>query len=188
MENVFAFQQTSSSNLVNRLLENLGGTLGTITDDNFPTSGEMHNVPEWMHSAKTHERGSVYTATSASGTAISFNYITQESTGIVFYDFEFKQLAAAAEEQNERRFCDIADEITWDSRSPEYLILAIRLGLAAGAYIKALNLTQIGSKLHPNNAEIQKFARILAPATVKKNNLPPQPEGQRNIQGLKEIR
>lgn len=105
--------------------------------------------------------------------------------GPIPHNFEFEALAAA---QDERRFCEIVDEINWAVHSPNDFITAIRLGLAVGAYQKAAQLARIGNGQYPDQVEIQKYVQILAPAKIKPDNSSPQPEGAKDIQWLKEHR
>lgn len=185
MEAVFIYPQTISNNRANRLLGNLGISLDAITDDNFPHFIKIDQVPGWMIPSSLFDQGSPYPITTATGSAVPFDFITQERTEIAFCDFEFEQLAVAARERDERRFCEIVDAMNWDSRSPENFIIAIQYGLATGAYQKTLNLAKLGSEQYPDHTEIQKFAHILAPAKTKPNDQPPQPEGVKDIQWLK---
>ncbi|MHC1773150.1 MAG: hypothetical protein AB9907_15745 [Flexilinea sp.] len=121
----------------------------------------------------------------ASGSTVPFDFITQERTDVVFSDFEFEQLSAAAVAQNENRFCKVADTINWKFRSPGDFVTAVQFGLTAGAYQKAFQLTQMGITLYPDHTELQKYASILAPAKVKREIQPSQPDGIKDIQWLK---
>ena len=189
METVFAYPQKTYSKPQTRLFGNPGETLGSITIDNFPPLEEIRGVPGWLvPSSSSTAHGTLHTITSASGSAVPYEFITQERTEVIFRDYEFELLVEASRMQDERRFCEIAGEINWDSRSPEYFIAAIFLSSAAGANTQAIHLAHLGARQYPDNIELQKFAHILAPARVKPNNQPPQPEGTKDIQWLKDHR
>jgi hypothetical protein len=65
--------------------------------------------------------------------------------------------------------------IDWTNRPPKDFILGTRLALAAGAHLTARALATQGAERYPDYAELQNYARILAPPKVIRSELPPDP-------------
>lgn len=77
-----------------------------------------------------------------------------------------EMLGAAAESQDEYRFVQSAKTIDWRSRTAQDVLVEIRLALKAGAYVAARELSAMGSELFPDDAQLQRFALVLAPPKV----------------------
>ncbi|MGH9762879.1 MAG: response regulator, partial [Blastocatellia bacterium] len=81
-------------------------------------------------------------------------------------DSEMEVLEAAAESQDEYRFVQAVKTLDWRSRTGRDVLVATRLALKAGAYITARELSAMGAELFPDDAELQRFALVLAPPKV----------------------
>lgn len=88
---------------------------------------------------------------------------------------EMAILEAAAELKDERAFLSAKKSINWRERPPEDFIRAVHLALAAGAHLAARHLASQGAQQYPSHAELQKYARVLAPPKLIRRNLPPDP-------------
>ena len=97
----------------------------------------------------------------------------------------FKQMQAAVEAGDEIAFIQAANAMDWHHRSPEDYIHAVRLALSAGAHLKARKISAQGAEQYPEHAELQKYARILAPPVVTRSNEPPDPTLKANVDWLK---
>lgn len=75
-------------------------------------------------------------------------------------------LSALAEQGNGAAFARQAAEIAWDAYPPQEIARAVQLALAAGAPLTARHLSAEGYRLYPEDAELAKMARILAPPKV----------------------
>jgi hypothetical protein len=83
------------------------------------------------------------------------------------------RLESAARAGDERAFLNALDGIKWEGRPVADFIRATQLALEAGAHLAARELSAEGAKQYPDNPEIQKYARVLAPPRVISSNLPP---------------
>lgn len=81
-------------------------------------------------------------------------------------------LVLAAEIGDETAFTEVAARIDWSQRSPIDFVRAVRLALTAGAHLLARNLATEGAKLHPEDQELRKIARILAPPRMMDADIP----------------
>jgi hypothetical protein len=81
-------------------------------------------------------------------------------------DHNMEMLEAAAEAQDESRFVRAAMAIDWHTCQPDELLRAIKLSLAAGAYIAARDLSALGHGLFPGDPSLSRFAETLAPPKV----------------------
>jgi hypothetical protein len=75
-------------------------------------------------------------------------------------------LERAARDANEMAFLEAVKEINWQRRTSQDFVRATRLALAAGAHLAARELASEGALLHPDDPEIQKYARTLAPPRI----------------------
>jgi excisionase family DNA binding protein len=94
-------------------------------------------------------------------------------------------LESAAAAGDEAAFVRAAGEIDWSRRTAVDFIHAVHLALAAGAHLCARNLAAQGAEQYPDYAELQKMARILAPARVVRSDLPPVPSVRVNQDWLR---
>lgn len=78
-------------------------------------------------------------------------------------------LEVAAQLQDEESFRDAATRIDWNDAPAEDIRRAVRLALQAGAHLTARRLAQIGGRLHPQDPELQKMTRVLAPPVVSQS-------------------
>jgi len=84
-------------------------------------------------------------------------------------------MESAAATGDERAFLVAKDLIDWETRPAEDFLRAVQLALSAGAHMAARNLAAQGAARHPNDANLQKYARILAPPRVLRSDAPPHP-------------
>ena len=89
-------------------------------------------------------------------------------------DYEMLRLETAAQAGSEREFLATYRRMNWSRRSPEDIMQAVQWALAAGAHLAARNLSARGAALYPDHAELQKYARVLAPPKVIRRD-PPRP-------------
>ena len=99
-------------------------------------------------------------------------------------DYEMAQLESAAAVGDEQAFLASHMAIDWQSRSAEDLIRAVRLALAAGAFMAARNLSAEGAARYLGNAELAKYARVLAPPQVTVAHRPPDTSWRANREWL----
>lgn len=93
------------------------------------------------------------------------------------YDDAMLRLREAARVGDERAFLQAVQKIRWRGLSAANFVDVIRLALKAGAYRAARDITQKGSKYHPDDMRIREYARVLAPARVISSG--PASEGAR---------
>ena len=79
-------------------------------------------------------------------------------------------LELAAQAADETVFVQIAQEINWHARSASEFARAVRLALNAGAHLAARGLSQLGARLHPGCAELEKAELILGPPTITRSS------------------
>ena len=188
MDAVFTLQKPKSKDLFNKLNQDIVSRYTTITEDDYPSISGSSAVPEWLVSAYLVKPGNEIkpAVSSSTGAVTIYAFISHEQTAVTSIDVEMERLAMAARFQNEQSFINAVNSLDWKSRPVEDYLTTIRLCLAAGAYLKARNLAMSGGERFPDDAEMQKYARILAPAKVIKADLPPDPEGVKDIRWLKE--
>lgn len=75
-------------------------------------------------------------------------------------------LEGTAKAGDERAFLDALKSITWQNRAPADLMRAVKLALEAGAHLAARQLAIEGAERYPNDPQVQKYARLLAPPKV----------------------
>lgn len=83
------------------------------------------------------------------------------------------RLEDAAKAKDEHAFLEAFKDIEWRNRPPTDFIRAARLALKAGVYAAAYQVSAEGAKYHPDDPEIQKYARVLAPPKVVSNTVSP---------------
>jgi len=86
-----------------------------------------------------------------------------------------EQLGMAAKSGDERTFLNLLKGTNWNSLSVETYIKIIKLSFEVGAILAARNVSERGLACYPDDAEIKKYAHILAPPKVTANNLPMNP-------------
>ncbi|MEI2688312.1 MAG: hypothetical protein V9H69_00805 [Anaerolineae bacterium] len=96
------------------------------------------------------------------------------------------RMEAAAEAGDERGFAAAFKGIDWTRQTPDAIMRAVRLAITADAPLVARKLATEGAQRHPEHAELQKAARILAPPRVIRSDLPPNPGMAHNVRWLKE--
>jgi hypothetical protein len=98
----------------------------------------------------------------------------------------WERLEAAAHEGNEAEFIAAAKTIDWENCTAEDYIKAVKLALSAAAYLKARLLATDGAKRYHEDAELQKYAHVLAPPKVLPNHTPADPTIRKNRDWLME--
>lgn len=81
-------------------------------------------------------------------------------------DEEMARLYSAADLGDGSAFLRAWKEMDWTRRDAEEYIRAVRLALAAGAYLQARQLSAEGANPFPEDAELKKAAHVLAPSRV----------------------
>ncbi|MCI0393876.1 MAG: hypothetical protein L0332_06085 [Chloroflexi bacterium] len=103
-------------------------------------------------------------------------------------DEKMAALEAAAQAKDDQAFWRAYQAITWTDRPASDFVHAVNLALMAGAYITARNLAQEGHELHPDHAELEKMAYVLAPPQARVVKSENQAGRKANHQWLKEHR
>jgi hypothetical protein len=91
----------------------------------------------------------------------------------------WRQLADATAAGDAQAFVTAYHLIDWSTRTPDEFERAIHWALAAGAHLTARSLATAGAAQYPDDAELQKAARILAPPKLLRR-LPAEPEKRAN--------
>ena len=78
-------------------------------------------------------------------------------------DAAWLAMQLAAEEGDAAGYMRAARAIDWDRRNARDFVNAVKWALAAGAHLKARELAGKGAELFPDDHELVKMARILAP-------------------------
>jgi hypothetical protein len=74
----------------------------------------------------------------------------------------FARLERAALAANESSFLEALKEVNWQARPVKDFVRATQWALEAGAHLAAREISSRGGVLHPDNPEIQRYARTLA--------------------------
>lgn len=90
-------------------------------------------------------------------------------------DYDMAALALAADTQDERAFLAASARIDWRQRDATNFLQAIQWALAAGAHQAAGRLALHGAVQHPDSAQLQSAARVLAPPTSHAQRQPADP-------------
>jgi len=99
------------------------------------------------------------------------------------------ELYKAIFSSSQETFVKVVENIDWDAlQTPEPIKKAIDLALANGYHTMALNITTKGLALFPEDTDLQKFARILAPPKVIRANVPPSVGLRESMKWLEENR
>jgi hypothetical protein len=122
---------------------------------------------------------------SVTNTASAYIYPNIESTSAQIGDYEMTRLEALAEVGDERSFVLAQTAMEWRTRPPADFVRGIQLALAADAHLVARQLAKQGSERYPDNIELQKYVRVLAPPKVIQSNLPSDPALKANRNWLK---
>lgn len=94
------------------------------------------------------------------------------------------RLEDAANAKDEHAFLEALKEVEWRNRPPADFTRAAQWALKAGAYKAAYQISAEGAKHHPDNLEVQKYARVLAPPKVVSGKEPPDPTLKANRKWL----
>jgi hypothetical protein len=96
------------------------------------------------------------------------------------------QLERAVMVEDEVEFVRLLDLMDWQIRVVEDYLKAVKLVLQVGAYLAARNLSQEGGERFPENLEMVKHAKILAPVKTIRSDLPFDPGVGKNNLWLKQ--
>lgn len=77
------------------------------------------------------------------------------------------RLEDAAKKKDEHAFLEALKGIEWQNRPPADFVRAARLALKTGAYAVAHQISVEGTKHYPDDPEIRKYARVLAPPETR---------------------
>jgi hypothetical protein len=94
-------------------------------------------------------------------------------------------LRAAADTGDEQSFLAALGTVEWAEMIAVDFLLATRLALKAGAYLAARMISARGLERYPEDSELQKFARALAPPRVISAAVPPDPAVAANQEWLR---
>jgi hypothetical protein len=103
-----------------------------------------------------------------------------DRTTVAEEEYGLVRLEMAAQAADEGAFLDALKIIKWEDRPPGDFIRAVQLALAVGAHLIAREISAEGAKHYPDNPEIQKYARVLAPPKAISRDLPPNPTLEAN--------
>jgi hypothetical protein len=186
METTYTLPSSKSPDFFEKMLIHESSKT-SIKKDDHPVIDGTSVIPEWLRWVPLPEISdeSRISLVSSTGKVSIYAYLHQEKTAITSLNSEMTQLAMAASEENESLFVTIANLIDWDSRPVENYLTAIQLALRIGAHLKARELALAGGKCFPENPEMAKYARILAPVRTIRSDLPSNPEASSNMQWLK---
>lgn len=95
------------------------------------------------------------------------------------------RLEEAAKAGDQHAFQASLEEIEWRNCPPEDFVRATQLALEIGAHLTARQISAEGAKRYPEDPEILKYARVLAPPKVVSKNVPPDPARRANREWLK---
>ena len=109
----------------------------------------------------------------------------QEPSIVLPQGYDMACLEVAAKAGNEAAFLRALKDVVWQDRSLTDFVRAIRLALEAGAHLAAHQISIEGMKHHPDSAEIQRYAHLLAPPKVTSVDAPPNPNQGANLNWLK---
>lgn len=129
-----------------------------------------------------------HVSTTTSGSAASFYWLPVEQTFPYHYDREMTQLERAVLLEDTDGFAQLVTNMDWQIRSADDYLTAIELALRVGAHLTARKLTQDGASRFPDDDEIVKHAKILAPVRTIQSNAPADPGVAKNNLWLKEHR
>jgi hypothetical protein len=115
----------------------------------------------------------------------AIHFFTRERTSTVKQDYEMSLLEQAALLVDEDKFAEIENSIAWELRPVNDFLNAVKLALKCGAHVQARRLANAGGQRFPENDEMQKYARILAPSKIVDSHLPPDPDAAADMQWLK---
>jgi len=99
-------------------------------------------------------------------------------------DALWRQLADAAEAGDAQAFVNAYHSIDWSFCTPDEFARAIQWALTAGAHLTARSLATTGAAQYPDDVELQKAARILAPPKLLRR-LPADPTIRANHDWLR---
>ena len=106
----------------------------------------------------------------------SWEYDEQEHT--------LSRLEDAAEAHDRGAFLEALQDIEWRDRPPMDFTRAIQLAFRVGAHLAARQISAEGARHHAEDAEIQKYARVLAPPRVISKSVPSDPARKANREWL----
>jgi hypothetical protein len=96
------------------------------------------------------------------------------------------QLERATKAADESRFLEVLERIDWRNRPAGDFLRAIRLALETGAHLAARQISDTAIHSYPTNAELQRFARALAPPRLISSSLPLDETGNANRKWLQD--
>lgn len=116
---------------------------------------------------------------------LEFAHNEKEHPNLDFQRGDIVRLESVAQDGCERSFLKVLKDIDWRNWPAGELIKLIMLALKAGAHLAARQIASESLKRHPDNSDIQKYARGLAAPTVVSRDLPPNPTLKANREWLK---
>lgn len=88
-----------------------------------------------------------------------------------------------------KAFMDVIEKIDWDTLpTPTPIKEAVDLALKKGYHTLAVKLAAKGHQLFPEDTDLQKVAKVLAPSKVIRTGIPPVEGLQESMKWLKENR
>jgi hypothetical protein len=179
---IFSLPKKEYTDPFRNLIMGVRSRISSITQDRYPVLPKKDEVPDWLILNKQFEIEVELPNVSGSstGTSSAYDYMSREITFNSLPDLQMAQLEAFAEIGSEEAFVSIANAIDWSERSSDDFENAIRLALLVGAHLKARNLALEAVDYFPDNIELQKFSRMLAPPRVIKVDIPANPNLRAN--------
>ncbi len=144
--------------------------------------GSFFDTSSGIAIPQTHERVN----TTTSGSITSSYWLPIEQTFPYHYDREMTQLERAVVLEDTDSFAQLVADMDWQIRPVDDYLKAIELALQVGAHLTARKLTQDGASRFPEDVEIAKHVKILAPVKTIQSNAPADPGVAKNNIWLKE--
>ena len=139
------------------------------------------------HYSQRKSQAGPVTSTS-SGSACVYSLPIEEPTIALPFDMEMLKLERAARLGDTVQFAQLVNQMDWQYRSVDDYLHTVQLALSIGAHLTARKLAIMGGECFPDNPDMAKHARILAPVKTIRSDLPAKPDIAKNMYWLIEHR
>jgi hypothetical protein len=182
--------QSKGSDVVTTYLEPVTFNGSEVNDTYKRLLGEWNALEKTSSGLSIFKESSAYEpiATTTSGSVTSVYWIPVEQTYVYYYDREMLQLERAVRLEDEDEFNHLVAEMDWYKRSGNDYLKAVKMALEVGAFLTARKLSQEGETRFPNNLELRKYAKVLAPVKTIRTDVPSDPGVAKNNLWLKQNR
>ncbi|MEW6718335.1 MAG: hypothetical protein AB1345_12660 [Chloroflexota bacterium] len=99
---------------------------------------------------------------------------------IVVFDESMVRLQRAANAGDEHAFLQAENAIDWETRPPKEILQGVQFALAAGAHLAARRIASQGASRFPNDEQIQRYVRVLAPPRIVSKETSPRSDLKAN--------